>query len=620
MVDRYRVWLGAGFLAGGMSAAMLTGAGIATADDGASAGSESQPASGSKDSGESDRDASGPGRATSSTGADKPGKHRKDDDADAESVSDGDDDVSVDDGDLSDADDQDDQDADDQDDQDADDLEQEITDDGDDEVGDHGVGEDAKASPPETSPSGESETPADDSAGAPERSDDAIAEPDIDEPSTAAPDTAAGERPVEQADTPDDAPPSAESGEDAGDDAVATPAVEPSSFVTSVETDLGATDAAVVMRAAAVQAPWLQAVQGVAELLDDIGTAIYNFYTGAMQFLAGPVRAPLGSNVRVESSTLQIGDIEVPADWYFPDTDEPAGIIYLQHGFMATAGFYSATAAYLAEKTLSIVVAPTLTWNIFDIDGYPLMLSRTHRAVADLFTGDRAALNASAHAAGYHKTLPSRVVLAGHSAGGGLAVGVARYLADRDATDDLAGVVMLDGVGFGDHLLSDLAKIPRDIPVYNLAGEPYGWNDFGGASTDLAEARPGEFTGVLVNGGLHADAMQSSSPMIQFASYLATGFSKPWNVAAGEMLSAGWISDMLYGTHTARLYGAPGSMLNIFTGWWMPSVAQVYPVVHQYVGPLDVLFTCLLNPGTVKCTYVTPGYTRRASKATSRVA
>ena len=612
MVDRYRVWLGAGFLAGGMSAAMLTGAGVATADDGASAGSESQPASGTKDSGESDQDASGPGKAASSTGADKPGKHRKDDDdADAVSVPDGDDDVSVDDGDGSDVSDGSDGsevsdlgDVEDQDDEDADDLEQEITDDGDGEVGEDSPGEDVEASPPQPSPSGESEDPADDSADAAESPDDETAEPDIAEPSAAVPDTAAGDLPVEQADAPDAAP----------------PAAEPSSFVTSVETDLGATDAAVVMRAAAVQAPWLQAVQGVAEMLDDIGTAIYNFYTGAMQFLAGPVRAPLGSNVRVESSTLQIGDVEVPADWYFPDTDKPAGIIYLQHGFMATASFYSATAAYLAEKTLSIVVAPTLTWNIFDIDGYPLMLSRTHRAVADLFTGDRAALNASAQAAGYHKTLPSRLVLAGHSAGGGLAVGVAGYLADRDATGDLAGVVMLDGVGFGDHLSSDLAKIPRDIPVYNLAGEPYGWNDFGGASTDLAEARPGEFTGVLVNGGLHADAMQSSSPMIQFASYLATGFSKPWNVAAGEMLSAGWISDMLYGTHTARLYGAPGSMLNIFTGWWMPSVAQVYPVVHQYVGPLDVLFTCLLNPGTVQCTYVTPGYTRRASKATSRVA
>ena len=612
MVDRYRVWLGAGFLAGGMSAAMLTGAGVATADDGASAGSESQPASGTKDSGESDQDASGPGKAASSTGADKPGKHRKDDDdADAVSVPDGDDDVSVDDGDGSDGSDVSDVsdlgdlgDGEDQDDEDADDLEQEITEDGDGEVGEDSAGEDVEASPPQPSPSGESEDPADDSADAAESPDDETAEPDIAEPSAAVPDTAAGDLPVEQADAPDAAP----------------PAAEPSSFVTSVETDLGATDAAVVMRAAAVQAPWLQAVQGVAEMLDDIGTAIYNFYTGAMQFLAGPVRAPLGSNVRVESSTLQIGDVEVPADWYFPDTDKPAGIIYLQHGFMATASFYSATAAYLAEKTLSIVVAPTLTWNIFDIDGYPLMLSRTHRAVADLFTGDRAALNASAQAAGYHKTLPSRLVLAGHSAGGGLAVGVAGYLADRDATGDLAGVVMLDGVGFGDHLSSDLAKIPRDIPVYNLAGEPYGWNDFGGASTDLAEVRPGEFTGVLVNGGLHADAMQSSSPMIQFASYLATGFSKPWNVAAGEMLSAGWISDMLYGTHTARLYGAPGSMLNIFTGWWMPSVAQVYPVVHQYVGPLDVLFTCLLNPGTVQCTYVTPGYTRRASKATSRVA
>ena len=609
MVDRYRVWLGAGFLAGGMSAAMLTGAGVATADDGASAGSESQPASGTKDAGESDQDASGPGKAASSTGADKPGKHRKDDDdADAVSVPDGDDDVSVDDGDGSDVSDVSDLgdlgDGEDQDDEDADDLEQEITEDGDGEVGEDSAGEDVEASPPQPSPSGESEDPADDSADAAESPDDETAEPDIAEPSAAVPDTAAGDLPVEQADAPDAAP----------------PAAEPSSFVTSVETDLGATDAAVVMRAAAVQAPWLQAVQGVAEMLDDIGTAIYNFYTGAMQFLAGPVRAPLGSNVRVESSTLQIGDVEVPADWYFPDTDKPAGIIYLQHGFMATASFYSATAAYLAEKTLSIVVAPTLTWNIFDIDGYPLMLSRTHRAVADLFTGDRAALNASAQAAGYHKTLPSRLVLAGHSAGGGLAVGVAGYLADRDATGDLAGVVMLDGVGFGDHLSSDLAKIPRDIPVYNLAGEPYGWNDFGGASTDLAEVRPGEFTGVLVNGGLHADAMQSSSPMIQFASYLATGFSKPWNVAAGEMLSAGWISDMLYGTHTARLYGTPGSMLNIFTGWWVPSVAQVYPVVHQYVGPLDVLFTCLLNPGTVKCTYVTPGYTRRASKATTRVA
>ena len=199
MVDRYRVWLGAGFLAGGMSAAMLTGAGIATADDGASAGSESQPASGSKDSGESDGDASGPGRATSSTGADKPGKHRKDDDADAESVSDGQepdghDDVSVDDGGGSDL-----SDDEHQDDEDAGDLEQEITDDGDDEVGDHAVGEDAEAVPSQPSPSGESEVSADDSAAAPESSDDATAEPDVDEPSTVVPDTAAGERPVEQA-------------------------------------------------------------------------------------------------------------------------------------------------------------------------------------------------------------------------------------------------------------------------------------------------------------------------------------------------------------------------------------------------------------------------------------
>ena len=33
MVDRYRVWLGTGLLAGGMSAAMLTSAGVAAADE-----------------------------------------------------------------------------------------------------------------------------------------------------------------------------------------------------------------------------------------------------------------------------------------------------------------------------------------------------------------------------------------------------------------------------------------------------------------------------------------------------------------------------------------------------------------------------------------------------------
>ncbi len=261
----------------------------------------------------------------------------------------------------------------------------------------------------------------------------------------------------------------------------ATAPEAPSTLVASIDTDLGS-EGAVVMRAAAADVPsWNETAADLLAVLNDIGTQIYTLYTSAMQFLAGPVRAPFGSRVRVESSTLTLGTgVVVPADWYFPQQSKPpTGLIYLQHGFLATASFYSATAAYLAEKTNSIVVAPTLTWNVFDIANYPLTLPSTHRAIAELFTGDRAVLNASAKAAGYRGKLPTRVVLAGHSAGGGLVPVAAGYMAELGIADDLAGVVMLDGAAFLDYMDVALAKIPLSIPVYNLAAEPDTWNIYG---------------------------------------------------------------------------------------------------------------------------------------------
>jgi hypothetical protein len=361
-----------------------------------------------------------------------------------------------------------------------------------------------------------------------------------------------------------------------------------------------------VMKAAAASVPGFEhAPQELIAFFNNVGSFVYNLYTSAMQFLGGPVRVPFGSNVRVERSTLTLGNgVVVPADWYFPDGDEPAtGVIYFQHGFLASSAFYSATAAYLAEKTNSIVVAPTLTWNVFDTANLPLMLPETHRAVAELFAGDRAVLNASAQAAGYVGTLPSRVVLAGHSAGGGLAVGVAGYMAELGIADDLAGVVMLDGAGYLDYMSTNLAKIPHSIPVYNLAGEPGSWNTFGDANLRLAQARPGMFTGVLVEGGRHSDSMQSTSPMIQFAAYLATGFSSLRNIDVNEIFGAGWINDLFAGTHTANLYGAPGTTLTIVDGWWK-TVAHILPTTYIELSFVDQVRACLLNPTTLICSYL----------------
>ena len=110
--------------------------------------------------------------------------------------------------------------------------------------------------------------------------------------------------------------------------------------------------------------------------------------------------------------------------------------------------FYDYTAAYLAEQTNSIVVAPSLTSNIFATDGMWLGGEQMHRAVADLFLTDNDALLESARLAGYpeEKALPTQVVLVGHSLGGGLVIDTAGYMVDNGTSDKLAGVLMLDGV------------------------------------------------------------------------------------------------------------------------------------------------------------------------------
>ena len=221
-------------------------------------------------------------------------------------------------------------------------------------------------------------------------------------------------------------------------------------------------------------------------ILGLLTTVVFSLLSGLERLVTGPPVVPGGSTVTVRNSSLQITDtITVPANWYYPEGDNPPDrLILLSHGFLAIGPMYSYTAARLAESTNSIVVTPTLTSNPFADGGLWLGGDGMHTAVADLFVGNRAALTASALAAGYAEqynldpadaVLPEKFALAGHSLGGALVSGVAGHLVDNGAADDLVGVILLDGVPTGDQLPNALTKLAayekktgRYIPVREI--------------------------------------------------------------------------------------------------------------------------------------------------------
>ena len=266
---------------------------------------------------------------------------------------------------------------------------------------------------------------------------------------------------------------------------------------------------------------------------------------------------------RLEIPGAFIGNT-VAADWYFPTqpdgTIEAQGVIWLQHGFGASNTFYSALATDLAQRTNSIVVAPTLSSIPFTFSGGCLICSTSQQAVADVFLDPtRAALVTSAEDAGYTGDLgPLRgaLVLAGHSAGGGFATATAADYVSKGTVGqdaDLLGVVMFDGVSngtfdgtFNDQIAElDGADIP--IPVYQIAAPAQAWNNFGATTNQLLDARPGVFSGAVLVGGSHVDSMLGVNPVIDFVLQLVTGFSPAGSTAAVYNLSNGWINDLYVG-------------------------------------------------------------------------
>ena len=258
------------------------------------------------------------------------------------------------------------------------------------------------------------------------------------------------------------------------------------------------------------------------------------------------------------------------ADWYFPTqadgTVQAQGVMLLQHGFLGSKSWYSALAQDLAQRTNSVVVVPNIpSFGFFTCNGCTLSAVAMQQGVATLFVDpSRAALNASAAAAGYQGVLPEKFVLTGHSAGGGLATAAGGFYAATVAPsdNDLLGVVMYDGVSSNGTFAGALAALGAlSIPVYQIAAPPQPWNANGQTTADLVALNPGQFVGVTLANGSHVDSLIGGVPIIDFVSQLVIKRSPPGNTQAVYTLANGWINDMYAGRGPADpvygIYGAP---------------------------------------------------------------
>lgn len=351
-------------------------------------------------------------------------------------------------------------------------------------------------------------------------------------------------------------------------------------------------------------------------VLDVIGTIVFGLYGFVTRLIGGPPVLPPNSTVTVYSSRLRIdcgcapgeGE-EVPVDWYIPENADPDRIIYLQHGFLAAAPWYSYTAATLAEQTNSIVVAPSITSNFLSYDQCWLGGAPMHQAMAGLFDPNNTALEESLAATPYEGELTyTKVVLMGHSAGGAAVSGIARYMTENGDADQLVGVVLLDGVGMNGKMAEDLSMVPDGIPVYQLAAPEYVWNMFGSGTDALIEARPdAPFYGVTLAGGSHVDTMRGGNFLIQFSQQLVAGFSKPQNVAAAEIVMVGWVNDMFAGNQEEGIYLTTGETRTIDTPAGQATLVDLpnslrRPYLLNFLEPLMAmsggLFT--LQPGCLR--------------------
>lgn len=256
------------------------------------------------------------------------------------------------------------------------------------------------------------------------------------------------------------------------------------------------------------------------------------------------------ASVTVGHSTLAIPcGAPVQADWYKP-SGTPTGLVWVQHGYLSSRSDVAGFAQDLAAKTGALVVAPTLSSTQTDPcwEGAPA----ERAAAASMFTGDRAALTASARAAGWAGPMPPQYVLMGHSLG-------ADFALVTGSLSSPAAVVLLDGGNFDAAPANAALTAIPGTKVLTVSSPPGTACKVGDLTAQLVAARPGQFVGVQLVNGLHLDAIGYSN----FAGNLLCGWPRLENVAAVQTIADAWVTNAFTGSAGGITSGIPGQRIPV---------------------------------------------------------
>ncbi|MEN9811286.1 MAG: hypothetical protein RLZZ488_2853 [Pseudomonadota bacterium] len=240
---------------------------------------------------------------------------------------------------------------------------------------------------------------------------------------------------------------------------------------------------------------------------------------------------------------LSVDDgVSIPLTWLRPTKsgEQPRALVIIQHGMMRNAEKMMALANALVEKNLEVLL-PDLKDS-----------QQTDPLFPEVF------VNAfeKKHADSQSHTLPSKILMAGFSAGARFLTHVAGLLYQRQR--DIRGVLMLDPV-VGE--LPEQQLGPRlPLPYFAILAKPSRCNADGSAFP-LFESGRFEAQGFRLKTASHCDFEGRSSDAL---CYMYCGSSSRKNAEAVQLFATEWISGLVDSAtpHTDYLPGG-----KVFTQW-----------------------------------------------------